>query len=116
MKRAAFIPNFNKVTIEDDDGPLQVNMDLRDLNAQGVHAVQYNAADDTYEVEFIKPSNIKLSAKEFKIRFGPHHMNEAGSLHAVEKQRVMVENEKIARDTAAALAADAAAMGKGNGS
>jgi len=71
MKRLAIIPNFNKVDAEDLDGTVvQANLDLSDLNLEGVHAVQYDVAAGTVEVEYIKPSNERMTVEEFHEYFG----------------------------------------------
>lgn len=77
MKRGVFLPNFNKADVEDDDGTMdEVQMDLSDLSAQWIHAVQIRG-DGMVEVEFIRPANQRMTEAEFMERFGSAQLSPA---------------------------------------
>jgi hypothetical protein len=84
LKRLVLIPNFNKVSAESLAGETETgNLDMSDLNLEGVHAVQIDEVAGTVEVEYIKPANEKMTIKEFHDYFskatgsGRKHVDEA---------------------------------------
>lgn len=110
MKRLSILANFNQVTVVNDDGTTDVgHTDLSPLLPRWVHAIHFDPAANSYEVEFIKPPNATFTLAELGTRFpGIANMIAAGRQAAADA-RTAAAAKQAAYDAAVAQAAQAEA-------
>jgi hypothetical protein len=70
MKRIVILPNDNQINFVNDNGETDIGRtDLAKLIPRWIHAIDYDAETEVYEVMYIRPGNQKFTAEEIKVRF-----------------------------------------------